>query len=126
METPQLIAVALAGFAAPFIQEVLFGARVSGRAASMLAAVIAFVVGTLATWATGGFAGAASAPAFSLLDPREFLGFWATIFTPVYAVSQLFYGITTKHGDEHPPAQGIVQSVAAAVQPMIGTSAPDS
>lgn len=125
METPQLIAAALAGLLAPFIQEAIFGARISGRAAVLIAAVIAFVAGTLITWATGGFNGAAAGPAFSLLDPREFLAFWGGIFAPVFAISQLFYGLTTKHSDDEtqPSSSGIVQTVAAKVQPIIGTEA---
>jgi hypothetical protein len=122
MESAQVIAAFIAGIAAPFIQEAIFGAKITGRAAAWLAAGVAFIIATLAFWVSGGFAGATAAPAFSLLDPSAFFGFWVKVFTPVYAISQLVYGITTKHGSESPPATGPIQSVADKVQPVIGTS----
>jgi len=119
MEGPQLIAGAVAGFIAPFLQQTLFGGRIKGRAAAVLAAAISFALGTIATWMTGGFSTARSSPLFDPYDPSAFFLFWAGIFTPVYAVSQLVYSITTKRS-EAPPATGIVQDVAKVVQPVIG------
>jgi hypothetical protein len=121
MNSAQLVAAFIAGLAAPFIQEIIFGNRITGRAAAVLAAGIALVIGAVATWATGGFAGATGAPAFNLLDPSAFFAFWVQLFTPVYAVSQLVYSITTKRS-ESPPATGPIQTVADKVQPVIGTS----
>ena len=118
MESSQLVAGAIAGFIAPFLQQTFFAGRVTGRAAAVLAAVIAFVLGSLATWMTGGFGGTRTMPAFDIFDPSAFFIFWVGIFTPVYAVSQLVYSITTKRS-EAPPATGIVQDVAKVVAPLI-------
>jgi hypothetical protein len=121
MDNAQVIAATVAGLIAPFVQEIVFGAKITGRAAAVLAALVSLVLATLAFWATGGFAAAVGAPAFSLVDPSAFFGFWIKVFTPVYAISQLVYGITTKHGEESPPATGPIQTVAEKVQPVIGT-----
>lgn len=124
MDGQLVVAGAVAGLVATFFQETVFGGRVTGRAAALLAAAIAFVFGLGTTWATGGLAGAASGPAFDLLDPRAFLGFWGTVFAPVFASSQFFYAITTKRSDAPPPT-GIIQSVAKAIQPVIGLAQDD-
>lgn len=114
MEAPQLIAATVAGILAPFIQEILFGSRVGGRWAVILAAAFAFVLSTLAFWATGGFANATAAPAFNLVNPRDFFEFWFTLIAPVFGISQFVYNITTKRSDS-PPATGPIQSVADKV-----------
>lgn len=122
----QIIATAVAGIVAPFVQEILFGAKVSGRIAGFLNLAVVFVIATLAQWATGGFAGAAAVPAFSLIDPSAFFAFWIQLFTPVYAISQFIYSVTTKH-PKSPPAEGPVQAVAEKVQekvPALGPTPP--
>lgn len=121
MESAQVIAAFIAGLVVPFLQEILFGAKVSGRAASVLTIATTFVIATIASWATGGFAGADAAPAFTFLDPSAFFGFWWQLWAPVYAIAQVVYSVTTKHSPS-PPATGPIQSVAEKVQPVIGTS----
>jgi hypothetical protein len=116
----QVIAAAIAGFVSPFVQEILFGAKISGRKAGVITIATTFVIATLASWATGGFATAAAAPAFSFLDPSAFFAFWWKLWLPVYAIAQLVYSTTTKHADS-PPATGPIQAVAEKVQPVIGT-----
>jgi len=123
MESAQVIAAFIAGLVVPFVQEILFGAKISGRIASLVTVGTTLVIATIATWVSGGFAGAVGAPAFDFIDPSAFFGFWVLhVFAPVYGLSQFVYGITTKHGAESPPATGPIQSVAASVQPVIGTS----
>jgi hypothetical protein len=117
----QVIAAFIAGLVVPVVQESIFGAKLTGRAAAWVTVGTTLVIAGLATWVTGGFAGAIGAPAFNLLDPSAFFGFWVRMFTPVYAISQFVYGITTKHA-EHPPATGPIQAIAEKVQPVIGTT----
>jgi hypothetical protein len=116
MESPQIIAAFVAGLAVPFVQEVLFGAKVSGRLAAVITMGTTLVIATLASWATGGFGGAVGAPAFNLIDPSAFFGFWWHIWAPVYAIAQIVYTTTTKKNGSGP-----VQAVADKVQPIIGT-----
>lgn len=122
MDSAQVIAAFLAGLIVPFLQEILFGAKVSGRAAAWLTVATTFIIATIASWATGGFAGATAAPAFDLVDPSAFFGFWWKLWAPVYAVSQFVYGVTTKHSSA-PAATGPIQKVAEKVAPVIGTGA---
>jgi hypothetical protein len=122
MESAQVIAAFVAGLVIPFVQEILFGAKVSGRAAVVLTVGTTFVIATVASWMTGGFAGANAAPAFNFIDPSAFFGFWWKLWAPVYVISQFVYGLTTKHGAESPPATGPIQSIADKVQPVIGTN----
>lgn len=124
--TAQVIAAAVAGIVAPFIQEIIFGAKVSGRIAGFINVGVTFVIATLAQWVTGGFADADAVPAFSFLDPSAFFAFWIELFTPVYAISQFIYSVTTSHS-KSPPATGPVQSVAEKVQeavPALGPTPP--
>ena len=121
MESAQVIAAFVAGFLAPFIQEILFGAKVQGRMAEWVSIVITFVVAALATWATGGFAGAAGSPAFNLLDPSKFFAFWWQLWLPVFTVAKLVHGLTTSHAKGRGVSSGPIQSVAEKVQPVIGT-----
>jgi hypothetical protein len=121
VESAQIIAAFVAGLVVPFVQEILFGAKVSGRLASVVTVGTTLVIAALATWVSGGFAGATGAPAFNLIDPSAFFGFWVRVFAPVYALSQFIYGVTTKRSDS-PPATGPIQTVAEKVQPVIGTS----
>jgi hypothetical protein len=120
MESAQVIAAFVAGLIVPFVQEILFGASITGRAAAALTVATTFVIAAAASWVTGGFAGASGVPAFNLIDPSAFFGFWVTLFAPVYALSQFIYGVTTKHS-ESPPASGVIQTVADKVAPAIGT-----
>ena len=122
MDNAQVVAAFIMGLVWPFVQESLIGAKVSGRLSAAITVAATFIVATLAFWATGGFANASSSPAFNLIDPRAFFGFWFGVWSPVYVLSQILYGLTTKHGAESPPATGPIQSVAATVQPVIGTS----
>lgn len=117
----QVIAAAIAGIVIPFVQESIFGAKLSGRLSAVVAIGTTLLIATFAHWVTGGFADADAIPAFSLLDPRAFFGFWIALFTPVYALSQILYSITTKHS-KSPPATGPIQTIAEHVQPVIGTS----
>lgn len=121
MESAQIIAAFIAGLVVPFLQEILFGAKVSGRAAGVLTIATTFVIAAIASWATGGFAGATAAPAFSFVDPSAFFAFWWKLWAPVYAIAQVVYGVTTTH-PKSPPATGPIQAVADKVQPVIGTS----
>lgn len=121
MEPTQVIAAFLAGFLAPFIQEILFGTKVQGRMAEWVSIGVTFVIATLATWGTGGFASAVSGPAFNLIDPSKFFAFWWQVWAPVFAVAKVVHGITTSHSTKSGEATGPIQSVAAAVQPVIGT-----
>jgi len=117
----QVIAAFLAGLVSPFVQEILFGAKVTGRLAGFVTIATTLVIAALATWVTGGFATAAAAPAFNLLNPRDFFAFWFGVWAPVYAIAQVLYSTTTKHPTS-PPATGPIQAVADKVQPVIGTS----
>jgi hypothetical protein len=45
-----------------------------------------------ATWVTGGLAGG-QVPAFTLADPSPLLGFLVAKFAPVYALSQIVFGV---------------------------------
>ncbi len=121
MESAQVIAAAIAGVVSPFVQEILFGQKVSGRIATVVTMGTTLVIATIATWATGGFASAVGGPAFNLVDPSAFFGFWWKVWAPVYVISQFVYGITTKHPTS-PPATGPIQTIAEKVQPVIGTS----
>lgn len=120
MDSAQVIAAFIAGLITPFVQEILFGAHVSGRIATLVSAGTAFVIALGASWVSGGFAGAVGAPAFNLIDPSAFFGFWVHLFAPVYAISQFVYGVTTKRSDS-PAATGPIQSIADAVAPVIHT-----
>lgn len=120
MESAQVIAAFVAGLLAPFVQEILFGAKIHGRAAAWLSMGVTFVVATLAFWVTGGFAGATGAPAFQPLDPSGFFAFWWAVWAPVFAIAKIIHGITTSRSTGE--ARGPIQSVAAKVQPVIGTS----
>lgn len=117
----QVIAAGIAGVVSPFVQEILFGKKISGRAAGFITIAVTFAIAALAAWVTGGFADAQSSPAFSLLDPSAFFAFWWKLWAPVYAIAQVIYSTTTKHA-ESPPASGPIQTVAEKVQPVIGTS----
>lgn len=112
----QFIAGAIAGIISPFVQEILFGAKISGRLAGFVAIATTFIVAALATWATGGFATANAAPAFSLLDPSAFFAFWWKLWLPVYGIAQVVYSTTT-----HQNGTGFIQTVSAPVQKALGT-----
>lgn len=114
MENPQMFAAIAAGIIAPFLQEIFFGARVSGRIAVALNAAVSFILAAIAFWASGGFRAAVGAPAFDLLDPSAFLAFWwVTVFAPVFGLSQLVFNITTKRQPDI--TSGIIQSTADKV-----------
>jgi len=115
----QFIAMAAAGLIAPFVQEILVGKKIGGRTAGLISIGVTFVIATIAYWATGGFATAAAAPAFNLVDPSAFFAFWWKLWLPVYGIAQLVYSTTTKH-PESPPATGPIQAVAEKVQPVMG------
>jgi hypothetical protein len=116
----QFIAAAVAGIVSPFVQEILFGAKISGRLAGIATIGTTLVIAALASWMTGGFGAAAAAPAFNLIDPSAFFAFWWKLWLPVYAIAQFIYSTTTKH-PQTPSASGPIQSVAEKVQPIIGT-----
>lgn len=120
METADVIAALAAGIIAPFLQEILFGAKVQGRAAAWTSMGVTFVIATAATWVTGGFAGAAGVPAFNFLDPSAFFAFWWSLWAPVFAIAKVVHGITTSRSSGE--AKGPIQTVAEKVQPVIGTS----
>jgi hypothetical protein len=116
----QVIAAGIAGFVAPFIQEILLGAKVSGRLAVTANVVVTVLIATLAHWLSGGFADAATSPAFNLVDPRAFVNYWWAIWAPVFVLSKLTHGFLTKYmpggkGD----ATGPIQSVAERTQPVV-------
>lgn len=115
MENSQVLSLAIAGIIVPFLQEILFGARVSGRISVLINAGVSFVIAAFATWVTGGFATAAGAPAFTLIDPSEFFKFWwMQVFAPVFGISQFVFNITTKRKPEG-ETSGPIQSVADKV-----------
>jgi hypothetical protein len=120
MDSASIIAGVIGGAVLPFAQEILVGAKISGRAAAALTLATSFAVATFAFWATGGFGTIIAAPAFDLVNPRAFFEFWLTVWAPVYGISQAVYSLTTKHA-ESPPATGPIQTVADKVQPVIGT-----
>ena len=124
MESAQIIAAFIAGVAAPFVQEILLGAKVSGRLAAAANVVVTFIIATVAHWATGGFADAASSPAFSLLDPSEFFAYWWDVWAPVFILSKLTHSaLTTYVSGGKGEATGPIQTVADKVQekvPVLG------
>lgn len=117
MESAQVIAAAIAGVVSPFVQEILFGKNINGRLAGFVSIVITFVIATLATWMSGGFATANAAPAFNLLDPSAFFGFWWKVWAPVYAIAQVIYSTTT-----HQNGTGPIQTVGEKVNNAAGTA----
>jgi hypothetical protein len=122
MESSQVIAAAIAGVVAPFVQEILVGAKVSGRLAVAASLVVTFLIATGAHWATGGFADATSSPAFNLIDPSAFLGYWWDVWAPVFVLSKITHGFLTKYvSGGKGEATGPIQTVAEKVQPVIGT-----
>lgn len=121
----QIIAAALAGFASPFIQEILLGPRVSGRMAVLVNAGISFLLAFLATWVSGGFRDAAGAPAFNFVDPSAFFAFWYfRVLAPVFGLSQFVFNITTKRQPD--VTSGPIQSVAERVQDAVPALGPPS
>lgn len=114
--TAQFLAGAVAGVVSPFVQEILFGKKISGRLAGFVAIATTFVIAALATWITGGFAAATASPAFNLIDPSAFFAFWWKLWLPVYGIAQIIYSTTTRQNGTGP-----IQSVAAPVQKAIGT-----
>lgn len=122
MESAQVIALAIAGIVTPFLQEILLGARVTGRVAVLVNAGFSFVLAFLATWVSGGFGAATGAPAFNLIDPSAFFAFWwIRVLAPVFGISQFIFNVTTKRQPEG-VTTGPIQSVADKVAPVIGTS----
>jgi hypothetical protein len=123
MEPSEVIAAFIAGFAAPFVQEILLGAKVSGRLAAAANVAVTFIVATLAHWMTGGFGDAMTSPAFNLIDPSAFFGYWWAVWAPVFVLSKLTHSALTKYvrGGKG-EATGPIQTVAEKVQPIIGTS----
>lgn len=118
---PSVLAGWIAGILVPFVQESVFGAKVSGRAAAWLNVALTFISAAIATWVTGGFATATAAPAFDLLNPSAFFGFWWHLWLPVYGISQVLYSVTTSHAGDTRPGSGPIQAVAAKVQPVLRT-----
>lgn len=55
--TTQLIALAIAGFILPFVQERLVGAHVEGAMARYVNFAACFAIAFVATWVTGGLSG---------------------------------------------------------------------
>lgn len=120
MDSAGFIAGMVGGALLPFVQEILVGARITGRAAAWFTLGASFVIATLAYWATGGFGTIVAVPAFNFINPSAFFAFWLMVWAPVYGISQAVYSLTTKHADS-PPATGPIQSVADKVAPVIGT-----
>lgn len=117
MESSEVIAAFLAGLAAPFVQEILLGAKINGRIAVAANVVVTLVIATLAHWITGGFANAASSPAFNLIDPRQFFAYWWAVWAPVFVLSKLTHGFLTRYvAGGKGEAVGPIQTVADKVQ----------
>jgi hypothetical protein len=126
MESAQVIAAFVAGFVAPFVQEILMGARVHGRLAATANVAVTFVIATLAHWVTGGFANAVNSPAFSLIDPSAFFGYWWNVWAPVFVLSKIVHGATTSYapggrGEARGPIQSVAENVHDKV-PALGPS----
>lgn len=121
MESSQVVAAVIAGFVAPFVQEILLGAKLSGRLAVLASVGVTFVIATFAHWATGGFGGAEAIPAFNTVDPSAFFSFWWKLWTPVFVLSKLVHGTLTTYSKSTGEAKGPIQDVADKVAPVIGT-----
>ena len=96
------IALTLAGLLQPFVQEAIVRNKLSGKQAHLVTLAFSLVLAAAAIWITGGFAGAGKPPAFSLLDPSPLLAYVAARWAPIYALSQIVYGL----------AGGTVQKIA--------------
>jgi hypothetical protein len=120
VESPQIIAAFVAGIVAPFVQEILLGAKVSGRLAVAASLLVTFIIATAAHWMTGGFAGIEGIPAFNLIDPSAFFAFWWKVWSPVFVLSKLTHGfLTTYVSGGKGEATGPIQTVAEKTQPII-------
>lgn len=124
MEGSEIIAAAIAGVVAPFVQEILIGAKVSGRLAVAANVIITLLIATGAHWLTGGFRDVlGTSPAFDFIDPSAFFGYWWDVWTPVFVLSKLTHGFLTKYvSGGKGEATGPIQTVAEKVQPVIGTN----
>ena len=90
------LAVGIGGVVQPYVRALIArwtGFDPTGQAAYAYTVLASLLIALLATWATGGFAGA-TIPAFSLADPSALLAFLWPKWTSVYALSHLVFGST--------------------------------
>jgi hypothetical protein len=90
MDSTQIIALAIAGIALPFIQEKLAGAHVEGTAAVWLNFAASVAIAVVATAIGGGFGGA------SLADPVAFTAFLLGKAAGTFALAQLVFHSANK------------------------------
>lgn len=91
----QLIALTLVGLIQAPLQELLFRNHVDGRGAVLATIGVSAALALVAVWLTGGLAGG-TVPAFTLADPSPLLAFVVVKLAPVYALSQIVFGLFSK------------------------------